>query len=99
MGACVCMCIFLYWCAMISVSSRPRLYVILASVGFGLTCTFRYSLGPFIGIAFASYLIMQRRKLRVVDFVLCTLVGFIVLLPTFAYNWIRMVNPLRPDTT
>ena len=42
---------------------------------------------------------MQRRKLRFGDYGWCALVGLLVLLPTFAYNWIRMGNPLRPGNT
>jgi hypothetical protein len=99
MGACVCMCILLYCCAMVSASSHPRSYAILASVAFGVTCTFRYSLGVFLSVGLVAYLIMQRRKLRFGDYGWCALVGLLVLLPTFAYNWIRMGNPLRPGNT
>ena len=99
MGGSICVCGLLYFCTMIPVSSRPRLNAICASVFFGLTCLFRYALAPFLGLAFVTYLILHRRRLRLIDYTLCALTGFVILLPTFAYNWLRMGNPLRPGTT
>ncbi|MBV9998730.1 MAG: hypothetical protein JO015_06400 [Verrucomicrobia bacterium] len=99
MGGCVCMCALLYLCGKIPLVPRPRLYVILAAAAFALACTFRYSLGIFAGLAFAVYLFLQRRKVRFSDYLMSALTGFTVLVPTFAYNWLRMGNPLRPGTT
>lgn len=99
MGGCVCVCALLYLCARIPLVPRPRPYVMLAAIAFALACTFRYSLGIFIGLAFVVYLFLQRRKLRFSDYAMSALTGFAVLVPTFAYNWLRMGNPLRPGTT
>jgi len=98
--ACCCVnCSLLYYCAQIINGNKVNRNVVLAGLVFGLSCSFRFSLIPFLGISLAFILFLVRRSLHWQNYISCLIAFIVVMIPSFIYNYVRMGSPLRPATT
>ena len=97
LGACCFMCGVLYYSAALLRGIRPLRSAVLLAVALACACSFRYSLAPFIVPAAAAVLWLARRSPGA--HAAASGVAFAsLMLPTFAYNFVRTGSPLRPAT-
>ena len=97
-GAACFMCAAMYFSARLLHDSRFVGSTILAAIALGLACSFRFSLAPFFApsVVLAIYLARPRPALR--HYVAFVLSFSIIMLPSFAYNYVRMGSPFLPGT-
>jgi hypothetical protein len=98
LGACAMMCGALYYSVAYLRGRAPEWNAIMLAGTLGAAFTFRYSLAPFLAPA-AVYILwsgrgQSTRRAAVAAGVVFTL----ILMPTFAYNFIRTGSMLRPAT-
>jgi hypothetical protein len=99
-GGCVGVCLLLYFSTRLFSAPEVRARdLALLGVSLAIAGSFRYSLLPFLALGVAGCLYMMRHRLTPARYLICGAASLALLLPTFAYNWVRMGSPLRPATT
>ena len=98
LGACAMMCGALYYSVAYLRGLAPEWNAIMLAGTLGAAFTFRYSLAPFLTPA-AVYILWSGRSQSTRRATVAAGVVFaLILMPTFAYNFIRTGSMLRPAT-
>lgn len=69
-----------------------------AFVSLAVAGSFRYSLLPFLGLGLCAVIAIRRKSISFKALMAAAGIFLVLMLPTFAYNFVRMGNPLKPAT-
>jgi hypothetical protein len=98
--ACAFVSAFVYFALRIATCQASRSTFLWLGVAYGLACSFRFSLFPFLGLVATMLCLRSRRRGESLPMWLWALAPAIGLLsPSLFYNYIRTGHPLLPATT
>ncbi len=79
-------------------ADQATIKIAVAGIACGLTAAFRYSFAPFMILMVFLCLLPYRDRIGKREILAFSVGLILLLLPSFAYNYVRMGNPLHPAT-
>jgi len=97
--ACNAFCILLYYMTVMCAAEKPQASTALwAAFWCAVTCLFRYSMLPFLGLGMAMVFWTNRHRFSLSSYLRSLAVFATTLLPTLLFNLVRMGSLLKPAT-
>lgn len=99
LGGATGVCMLLWASSRLLLDDKVSVKVLVwAFVALAVAGSFRYSLLPFLGLGLCAVIAARKKSISLKGLMAAAGVFFALMLPTFAYNFVRMGNPLKPAT-